>query len=494
MDDLSSGIAWLPWGRDAFARARDNQAPILLAIGASWCKWCAEMSRTTYRDRAVCQLIDRSFVPVWVDAAHRPDVNERYNLGGWPTTAFLTPAGQLLGGETYVGPARMATLLEQVANAYAAGRHEIDERAEVTPVPLVDCGAHDPADDDHDLVEWLESQVLGQFDAVHGGFGTEDKRVHAPTLQFALRRYAQGHTALGEVVVRTLDAIGWGGLYDDVDGGVFRYCAGRDWTAPRVEKLLSVNASVLQLLLDGWLVMGEVRYRDRAADLLRYVWDVLADRAAGGFFASQYADDHYYDSDVETRGALGAPLVDQSVYADGTARMAAAYLRAAEAFGDSSLLEFSVISLERVVADTYQRGAGVAHDVSGDQIIRGLLGDQVWVSDVLLDLYGATDREVYLDMAQELMRFSLRSLWDTHTGGFVDRVVAADDIGLLREPIKPFGANCAAARVLVRLSRETGHDDLREHAVETLASQASAARARGVDAAPCALAAIELAS
>ena len=91
MGDPSGGITWLPWGREAFARAQADEAPILLAIGASWCRWCSEMSRTTYRDPAVRQLIDRRFVPVWVDAARRPDVNERYNLGGWPTTAFLTP-------------------------------------------------------------------------------------------------------------------------------------------------------------------------------------------------------------------------------------------------------------------------------------------------------------------------------------------------------------------------------------------------------------------
>ena len=486
--DASGSVAWLPWNPAAFARARAERAPVLLHIGAAWCPCSAEMSRTTYRDPAVCRLVERAFVPVRVDADRRPDINERYNLGGWPTTVFLTPAGQLLGGETYVDAARMTALLERVAEAFAQRHDEVN--APRTPPPAE--RAPEPPDSGRDLDRWLEQHLLERFDPQHGGFGTAPKHVHAAAVRFALRRSGAAAGPLREVASRTLDAIGWSGLYDDVDGGVFRYCAARDWTAPHVEKLLAVNASVLDLLLEGCLVLGEPQYRERAAHLIRYVLDTLADRAAGGFFASQYADDGYYAAPAAERGRLAGPPVDRSVYAAGTARMAAALLRAAEVFGDSSLLEFAVTSLERVAGDTYERGGGVAHAVGDGEIARGLLADQVAVSDTLLDLYGATERDVYLDLAQELMRFCFRALWDTGRGGFVDRVVAADDVGLLREPLRPFAVNCAAVRVLARLSRLTGQDDFRERAAATLASLLPGARQRGVDAAPWALAALEL--
>ena len=485
--DASGSVAWLPWSPAAFARARAEGAPVLLHIGAAWCRWSAEMSRTTYRDPAVCRLVERAFVPVRVDADRRPDINERYNLGGWPTTVFLTPAGQLLGGETYVDAARMTALLERVAEAFAR-RHDEVNAPRTPPAGR----APEPPDNGGDLDRWLEQHLLERFDPQHGGFGTAPKHVHAAAVRFALRRSGAGAGPLREVASRTLDAIGWSGVYDDVDGGVFRYCAARDWTAPHVEKLLAVNASVLDLLLEGGLVLGEPQYRERAAHLLRYVLDTLADRAAGGFFASQYADDGYYGAPAAERGRLAGPPVDRSVYAAGTARMAAALLRAAEVFGDSSLLELAVTSLERVAGDTYERGGGVAHAVGDGEIARGLLADQVAVSDTLLDLYGATERDVYLDLAQELMRFCLRALWDAGRGGFVDRVVAADDVGLLREPLRPFAVNCAAVRVLARLSRLTGQDDFRERAAATLASLLPGARQRGVGAAPWALAALEL--
>lgn len=488
----SGSVEWLTWGSEAFTRARTRDAPILLAIGASWCQGSSEMSQTTYCDPVVCELIADRFVPIWVDAELRPDVNERYNLGGWPTTAFLSPNGQILGGETYVEPSRMKGLLRRVAETFEQRRDDIGALSDAKRSSVKDDIGGELVEEDGNLTDWLERHVAEQFDVVHGGFGTEPKRVHAPTVRFVLQRVSVGKNNLREVATRTLDAIAWGGLYDDLNGGVFRYCSGCDWTVPRVEKLLDINASVLELLLDGWTVLGEVRYRDRAVELIRYVLETLTDREAGGFFSSQYADTDYYSTDATGRQQLAQPPVDRSIYSDSTAKMAGAFLHAAAVFEDSSLLEVAATSLERVVGDTYQRGHGIAHDVDGGQAVRGLLADQVLVSDSLLDLHAATDREVYLDIAQELMRFSLRALWDTHQGGFYDRVVAEDDVGLLRQPLKMFVDNCSAARVLTRLGHLTAHGEFREKAVATLASQRSGAREHGVLAASWVLAALEL--
>ena len=52
------------------------------------------MDETTYSDPGVIERINRDFVPVRVDSDKRPDINRRYNQGGWPTTAFLVPSGR----------------------------------------------------------------------------------------------------------------------------------------------------------------------------------------------------------------------------------------------------------------------------------------------------------------------------------------------------------------------------------------------------------------
>ena len=118
-------VRWLAWSSEAFARARAEDRPVLLSIAASWCELCLDMDRTTYADPAVAALVNDRFVPIRVDADRRPDISERYSLGGWPTTAFLTTEGDVIGGGTYVTVDRMPSVLERVADAFRSRREEL---------------------------------------------------------------------------------------------------------------------------------------------------------------------------------------------------------------------------------------------------------------------------------------------------------------------------------------------------------------------------------
>jgi len=488
MAESSDSLDWRPWGQEAFAQAGTDQKPILLTVGATWSLGCAEILRTTYRDQVVRDLVTRYFIPVWVDADDRPDINDRYNLGGWPTIAFLTPDGQLLGGQTFTEPTRMAALLERVASAYTARHTEFSSPAGVPPSTASSESASGSAPAlDLNLEGWLAEHLRDAFDSIHGGFGRASKRIQEAPIRFVLARCHGGDGSMRDVGIRTLDAIGWSPLFDDVEGGVFRLAERRDWGQPHVEKLLRVNASAVQVFLDGWAVFSESRYRDRAIQVIQYVTRTLIDRSNGGFFSSQFADDVYYGATTAERGMLESPPVDRAVYSGANSEMARACMRGAELLGDSSLLECAVTALERVI-ETYQRGQGVAHQVDDPNSVRGLLTDQVAVGEALYDAYRATDRDVYLDLAQELMLFAMRALWNARVGAFVDRVVATDDVGLLRQTITPFALNCRAAHLLARLSRNGERADFRERARAALASQSNVARTHSVDAAPYVLA------
>src|SRR3954447_22619065 len=111
-------VQWQPWGAAAFSRAARETRPVLLSISAAWCRACGEMDATAYADAGVAELIHQRFIPVRVDTDRRPDINERYNLGGWPTTAFLTADGRLITGGTFVAADRMTGVLARVADAY----------------------------------------------------------------------------------------------------------------------------------------------------------------------------------------------------------------------------------------------------------------------------------------------------------------------------------------------------------------------------------------
>ncbi len=520
----TDSIAWLDWGADTFARATAEQKPILLFIGTAWCRWTAEMDRFSYRDPRVVRLVADRFLPVRVDAERRPDVGARYTLDGWPTTAFLTPDGDLLGGGTYLDADALTAVLADVAEAFAERRAAIDVRAaaartaasgKADPGGRVDPGegaaaggrtgsghesargaaavrtaGAEPTDRppavgaglDDRAGPWLRDLLLARFDETSAGFGDGPKRVEADALAAALLLCRENRgPELTRVVTRTLDAMAGGGLWDAVDGGFFRYCAGSDWSDPASEKLLVPNARLLDLYLTASGLFEREDYAERARALVRFVHGTLAD-PDGGFFASQRGEP---DPDRPGRSpAPGAGAVDRSVYTDATAVMASAYVRGASVLDDDSLLEFAAESVDRVVMATYERGAGVGHMATDGSRPRGLLADQVLASTALLDLYEATGQPVYLDMPRELMAYCRHALWD-ETGGFADRdrTLQGPDapVGLLRDPVHPLDLNCRAAMVLARLAdlaEESGYLDL---ARRTLMRQTPTYRGLGLD-------------
>src|SRR5215204_97314 len=68
-------VDWYPWGDDAFARARDEDRPVLLSVGYAACHWCHVMERESFEDAATARLMNDLFVNVKVDREERPDVD-----------------------------------------------------------------------------------------------------------------------------------------------------------------------------------------------------------------------------------------------------------------------------------------------------------------------------------------------------------------------------------------------------------------------------------
>jgi uncharacterized protein YyaL (SSP411 family) len=470
---LSNSVRWQPWGAAAFARARDERKPVLLSITATWCQSCHEMERTTYADPSVATFINRQFVPIRVDVDARPDVSERYSLGGWPTTAFLTPGGALLGGGTFVPLDRMLAVLGRVTEAFASRPDEDVEDIERASAP--------PSGLALPIAE-LSDAVFASFDEEHGGFGVVPKFPLVAPLHLALELSRDDDGSRYQPIVEaSLDAMGWGGLYDEVDGGFFRYAATRDWQLPHSEKMLEGNAALLRLYLDAGAAFGRPRFTERAADVLRYIQTWLADPVDGGWWGSQQADADYYAAvSHEERRALTPPPVGRVLYADWNGAMASAALHAAAVFNDDGLRDFALKSFERVLLACYKPGSGVSHS-PGSAGVRGLLADQFAMASASLDAFDLTGNVVYEMMAEELAHYAIRTMWDEPDGGFFDRAPDAPEpgVGLMRRPLKPFAPNCDLSRTLRRLAAASGDNEFTAIADRTVAAMAPLAAEQG---------------
>lgn len=391
------------------------------------------MDRATYTNLSVAQLIEDEFVAVRVDADYRPDLNERYNLGGWPTTAFLTSAGDILSGGTYLDADEMTGVLRRVSSASRVRATELNARAdELKRVSLEATGSAPVAEEDlPSIVARFECLLIDRFDRRHGGFGTAPKFPHARALLAALSLESDCRTReLSTVVDRSLEQLA--NLWDPVEGGFCRYAWDEDWSQPCFERTLDDNAALLELYVEAAL-RGRAECAVQAAAVVQWVQRSMSHPRGEGYY--------------NARGRAADP----TRYVDRNAMMVAALLRAAALLGDSQLRHTALASFESVVVPTYVPGDGVAHVASrpnGD-IVRGLLADQVYAAAALIWAHAATGQLPYSMLAAELVQYAIRQMWSDRDGAFRDRAAGHD-------PRVPFELNCVAASVLHRLSVLTG--------------------------------------
>jgi hypothetical protein len=191
------------------------------------------------------------------------------------------------------------------------------------------------------------------------------------------------------------------------------------------------RASWLTLFTDAVTLSDDERIRSTAIDL------TVALRAAWGHTTSV---------------AEGAVSVD-------------ACLSASHLLDGAGLMPAAIDELERIIGGAYRPGEGLAHDLNMPAGMRGLFSDQVRASSVLLDACELTGRIPYGMLAEELMQFARRTLWDDANGVFYDARVTPADSFLL---------NCEAAHVLTKLAGL--HQDEEYRAAAVLAEQADYAQ------------------
>ncbi len=298
-------IHWYPWGDEAFSAARTQDKPILLDIGAVWCHWCHVMDGESYENPELAALLNREYVCIKVDRDERPDVDARYQRavqaltqqGGWPLTAFLTPAGEVFYGGTYFPPdgkygrAGFRTVLLSVLEAFRSRRDQVNAQAGTIRRVLdshLDESA--PGELSPDVLDTAVGQMSRAFDPVHGGFGSQPKFPHPGAITFLLHRwFDQPSEAVRTIIDRTLQGMARGGMHDQLGGGFHRYSVDAGWIVPHFEKMSYDNSELLKAYLDAYALFGQEEYADVARGIVRWVREVASD-PEGGYAASQDAD------------------------------------------------------------------------------------------------------------------------------------------------------------------------------------------------------------
>jgi uncharacterized protein YyaL (SSP411 family) len=305
-------VDWLPWGEEAFAKAKREDKLVFLSIGYSTCHWCHVMERESFENNAIAAVMNRNFVNIKVDREERPDIDATYmafvqatsGQGGWPLSVWLTPDALPVVGGTYFPPEDkfgrpgFPKICEQLGAAFRDDKDRVLGSAErvmahlrreaAVPTTLLGLPAETVFGDYLDTCESM-------FDPHHGGLGNAPK-FPRPTLILTLMQLHERFPAdrdeqdmAWEMAENTLRAIAVGGIHDHLGGGFHRYSVDAYWHVPHYEKMLYDQAQLALAYLGAWQISKDELFRKTVESTLDYVISEMRD-PGGAFHSAEDAD------------------------------------------------------------------------------------------------------------------------------------------------------------------------------------------------------------
>jgi uncharacterized protein len=457
-------IHWHQWDQASFSEAKKLHKPVLLALSAVWCHWCHVMDETTYSEADVIAYINENFIPVRVDADMRPDIDDLYNQGGWPSSLVLTPEGKIVRAGTYILPEDMVSWLKKGVSEFRNNRKGVEKKGEEKPQRT-----GKKATGEADLKMMLHI-LSSDFDRQNGGFGMSQKFPSPERINFLLSEFTgSGDEEIKKMITMTLDGMASGKIHDDIAGGFFRYATRPDWSSPHYEKMLDLNAGLAFNYASAYMAFGKETYLKVLIGTVGYIMNNLYDAKTGAFYGSQDADERYYTA---KKRSGPPPRVDTNIYAGPNSRMIAALVATSGAMGSKEYLEQAEKTAGFILRRLYSEKDGVYHYYrDGEKHLPGLLADNVLFGSALIDLYNVTGDGGYMKTARNIARLLANKFFDHRRGLFRTSigtaVVGPSEPGGLME-YNAAASNLSAAVFLLRISgyrEDAARKDLADSAI-----------------------------
>jgi uncharacterized protein len=473
-------VDWVPWSDATFARAGAQNKLVFLEISSEWSAWPGQKGGGFPSDRQTAAIVEKNYVPVYVDADRRPDVYGQYGRGGLPSLSILNPDGYVLASANAMTAPELKNLLATLAKNYQKNKILIDEALKKS----ANEGGPKPSKEAYPLEKMPEGTLAALkagWDPVYGGLGR--KKFPMPeALDFLL--YVQAHPEYQDgtdpkpMAKAALDGMA-AGLYDRSEGGFFRYSDTPDWKSPHKEKLLGLNSALIITYLDAYETYGDKEYLRIAESSVRFLNKYLLIEKTGAFMNSR------------AEGGLS----DRTAFADGNGKAALAFLDAYRVTGKREYLATALNSLDYVINNLYNKKTGLMTGVRHYTAESGgwlALSDQVWPALAAARAYQATANARYLDFAVKACSVCEKKFYDPKGFGFYGFWYDKTPPGLLRYKKKPQAENARMSELLLALHYLTGHDGYKEMAQRTLPPFMPAYRRYPAWSAPVALAAARL--
>ena len=448
-----SKIKWLDWSKNSFQKSKKENKPIILDIMAVWCYWCKRLEQDTYEKEQVINFVNKNFIPIRVDTDKRPDINNRYNLGGWPTTAVLNLKGELISGAMYLPPSQMIDFLEDALSRF---NKNITVEKEIINEKTFE----------NNSLEELKNKILNSikslYDSRFGGFGYDQKFPHHNVIEFLLTTCEKDKESK-EILIKTLTSMADGDIFDKEESGFFRYSTQQDWSQPHYEKLLDDNARLLKTYSIAYKLTNINKFKETALKLISFISNNFLAKQ-GFFYASQDADEEYYGLSLSERRKIKPPHIDKTLFTDFNCYAINSFFTASEILKDKELEKKALKCLNFLIKNLLKsKGINNLYDKKSDNLF--LLKNQLLFISSLLE----SNKKEYIKLAESLIK-KVISNFGTKEKTFYDILDSKNNFGYLKIRKIDLEENSLAIKVLLKLFEKTKNKKYYEFANKTIKS------------------------
>ena len=299
-------VNWMEWSNRAFKKAKKEHKFIFLSIGYSTCHWCHVMARESFEQKDVAKILNRYFVSIKVDKERRVDIDNYYQLGfrvvnhrggGWPLTVILLPNKKPIFFGTYIPKDNLIEILKEIVstpkselNKIAQNINKAIQNYKNAKAPIVKIKDR--------LLEVAIKNIERNFDYKNGGLGTAPKFPQPEAINLLLNSYAlnKDKKAL-KLATKALDAMAKGGIYDQIEGGFFRYSVDAKWQIPHFEKMLYTNAELISLYSKAYKITKNRLYAEVVKNSIANIDKYFGKN--GLYYSASNADSKNEDGDEQ---------------------------------------------------------------------------------------------------------------------------------------------------------------------------------------------------
>ncbi len=295
-------VNWVPFSDEAFKKAQKEKKLIFLSIGYSTCHWCHVMEEESFENERIAKILNDGYVSIKVDKEEMPQLDAHYQhihsllekgRNGWPLTVILSPKGEVITIATYIpaedayGIEGMKKLLPRLSKSY----HDNESRVIIAlnKKKMVEKGRIEKIDTNESIASIYFKKMQKRYDKIYYGFDKRPRFPLAAHLNFLLELYLlENNKEAFEMVKNSLDAMARGGIYDQVEGGFYRYSTHPDWSVPHFEKMLYTQAELIPLYVKLYQLTGKNFYKSVVDETIKESLKIFSNK--GLFYAATDAD------------------------------------------------------------------------------------------------------------------------------------------------------------------------------------------------------------